>query len=376
MAGARGRPPLPVVEALRRHPAAFSFFQAVRVLEQRARIRARDAGLAPGVEAGGDGRPGEEAVRIRAEQSLSFPAAEIARAAASDEMQASTAAPDQTVLNVSFMGLTGPSGALPQHYTEMVIANLRAKSPAMRDFFDLFNHRGVSLFYRAWLKYRLPIAYEAAGGRGEDPISRLLFALVGLGTPHLRDRLAIDDQTLIHYGGLFGHAPRSASALIAMLSDYFGRPIRIDQFHGHWLQLVADDTSLLPTKALPEGRFCRLGVDAVVGDRVWDVQSRFRIRIGPLAYEEFRQFMPDGSDLQRLAHLTRMFVGPALRFEVQLTLAGAEVPECRLGGEAGGSRLGWNAWLKDRPFLEDATEAVFSPDGFVHSSRVPQTEAT
>ena len=355
MAPASRRPNAAVIEQLFHEPGRFEFMQAVRLLEQAARMRARaGTGASEAQPVGHDGNPASEAVRFRVFQSLTFPPAEIAR------MQESGETGEPPEMEVSFLGLTGPSAALPQPYTELLIRNLREKNRAMRDFFDIFNHRVIAFFYRAWAKYRLPVAYESGEGRGDDPISSILFSLIGFGTPHLRRRLSVDDQSLVYYAGLFGRAPKSATALEAILSDYFERPIRIEQFRGHWLYLAKDETTLMPSPGHPDGRYCRLGVDAVVGERVWDVQSRFRIRIGPLSYAAFRKFVPDGDDLRRLSDLTRSFVGPAFTFDVELTLAKEEVPQLRLGAEgAQAPRLGWTTWLKDREFFHDPSDAVF-----------------
>ena len=34
------------------------------------------------------------------------------------------------------------------------------RNQGLREFLDIFNHRLISFFYRAWEKYRFPIAYE------------------------------------------------------------------------------------------------------------------------------------------------------------------------------------------------------------------------
>jgi type VI secretion system protein ImpH len=100
----------------------------------------------------------------------------------------------------------------------------------------------------------------------------------------------------------------------------------------------------------------------VCGDRVWDVQSAFRLRIGPLTYQQFVRFMPDGDELARLAHLTRLYVGPAMSFDVQLTLRKEDVPDLSLGDGEAAPRLGWNTWVKSEPFRRDADEAVYILD--------------
>ena len=62
-------------------------------------------------------------------------------------------------MTVNFMGLTGPLGILPYSYTEFMLERMRAKDSSLQDFLDIFNHRMISFFYRAWEKYRFPVTY-------------------------------------------------------------------------------------------------------------------------------------------------------------------------------------------------------------------------
>ncbi len=358
MVTARGRTRTPVVDGLLEEPHAFEFFQAVQVLERAAR-QTNDA--AGGGRVGEDVDPRHEAVRFIVSQALAFPTAEVMDA--KPAQRADVDVPGRPpALSVAFMGLTGPSGVLPQHYTELLIRSLRDKGFALRDFFDLFNHRLISLFHRAWEKYRLPAAYERYAP-DEDPVTTLLMAIVGLGTPHLREGLAVDDEAIVHYAGHYAHWPRSVAALEAILSDFFERTVRIEQFRGRWTWLAPDEFTALPNRLMPEGTFAQLGVDAVVGERVWDVQGSFRIRIGPVGYRQFIGFMPGSRDLAQLVDLTRLFVGPTFSFDMQLTLARQEVPVLALASEGEYvPRLGWNTWLKHAEFREDASDAVFLLD--------------
>ncbi len=242
----------------------------------------------------------------------------------------------------AFLGLFGPSGVLPAHYTSLLIERVRAKDFALRDFLDLFNHRITSLFYRAWQKYRFPFCYEqsywSSAEEPEDLLTECLYCLLGLGTDGLRGRMAFDDEALLFYAGHFAHYPRSAVSLERLLADYFELPIVIRQFHGQWLYLDRENQSSLPCPRWPEGLNAQLGRSAIVGERVWDVEGKFRAVVGPLGYERFRRLMPSGDVLRPLGQMIRTYAGPQFDFDVQVVLRAAEVPFCRLGGDARRSR--------------------------------------
>jgi type VI secretion system protein ImpH len=359
MATAGGRKSHAVSAALLREPHRFDFFQAVRLLERAARERALLDPRRPWRPLGQDW-PEREAVRFRALPSLSFPAGAI-REIWPPRANGPDGLPE---LLVTFFGLTGPSGVLPQHYTALLIDRVRKKDLALRDFLDLFHHRLLSLFYRAWLKYRLPFAYEQfrldPGSEDTDPCTGALYCLVGLGTPGLRGRRAVDDETFLYYGGHFAHQPRCADSLERLLADYFNLPVRLEQFHGQWLYLGEADRSQFPGPGCPAGRNHEVGVSLVVGRRVWDVQSKFRLRLGPLTYEQFRGFLPDGRAFRRLCQLTRSYVGLEFDYDVQPVLKREEVPRCRLvirGPER--RRLGWDTWVRHGECTRDADDVVF-----------------
>ncbi len=358
MAAQGRRDDLALIARLLREPGRFGFFQAVRLLERMESARGR---------VGEDTVPGREVVRFRAAPTLRFPASEILAIRPPREDGGDSAPPSSPYeMIVTFMGLTGPKGVLPSYFTRLLLRRLRAKDPTLRDFFDLLNHRRISLFYRAWAKYRFPIAFERARSREitrDDAFTRCLFSLVGLGTAGQRGRHELDDHTFIFYGGLFAHHPRSAVALEGMLGYQFGLPVRIEQFRGQWLNLAPRDRSMMPDRREPAGRHNRQGRDVVLGRRVWDVVSKFRIRLGPLGLDEFYRFLPPpvGDCLVDLAQLARTYAGSELDFDVQLAVAAGEWPRCELGGQGRRmAHLGWNVWLSSGPFAEENGDAVFS----------------
>jgi len=335
-------------------PYRFDFFQAVRLLEhllrEQERIRGTREPRPDGLGVGRDLHPGDEVARFRAHPSLSFPAGAISEIRRVPLSPDSPAGPHPPEMIVSFLGLTGPTGVLPRHYTETLLERIRQRDYSLRDFLDLFNHRIISLFYRAWEKYRWPIAYERS--QLDDPFkvpdlaTQGLYSLVGLGTAGLRGRLDTDDEVFLYYSGHFAHFPRSALALESMIGDHLGMPVQVLQCQGQWLHLDPGDQAALPSTREPDGRNNQLGVNLLVGERIWDVQSKFRLRIGPLNWRQFRSLMPNGKSLRPLCQITRTYVGPGLDFDVQPVLKLEEAPPCRFTSDAAeGPYLGWNTWM-------------------------------
>ena len=169
-----------------------------------------------------------------------------------------------------------------------------------------------------------------------------------------RGRLHIDDQILLYYAGLLAQRPRSAVALEGILEDYFGVSVEVVQFQGEWFEMNADILSSLGA----DGQNNQLGVSAVLWERIFDPQARFRVNVGPLHYSQFKDFLPGSDGYVHLVELTRFFVGEDVNFEVRPILRRDEVPWCVLG-EDEAVRLGWSMWLKIREFDEDVPQPVF-----------------
>jgi type VI secretion system protein ImpH len=341
--GANGRGTDPsLAEALFERGYEFNFFQAVRLL---ARLLPHRKGV------GSTAKPAEECIRFAARLSMAFPASAV------HDIERIPDSAEATRMTVAFFGLTGTQGVLPFYYTDRMIAGEAAKDDTLAAFFDLFNHRLVSLFYRAWEKHRPPVLYELAASRDKlpDTFTLSLFDLIGMGTKGLRGRMGIRDESLLLYAGLLAQRPHSASALRGILRDYFAVPVEIDQCLGSWYTLEEDDRCCLSV----QHEQSRLGEGAILGDEVWDQQARFRIRVGPVDLNRFVQFLPNSRGMGTFVEMTRYIVGTGMIFDVQVFLRAAEVPYCRLDDEGfDAPRLGWMGWLKTDEFVSDAGEAV------------------
>lgn len=319
--------------ALRKDPTEFGFFQAVSLLE-RLRPESRPVG--------GFGDPAEETVRFSVPPRLSFPPGEIAALSMPESGPAR--------MSVNFMGLTGPLGVLPYHYTSLAAERARARDGAYSAFLDLFHHRMISLFYRAWAKHRFTLGVE----KGEDRLHEHVLDLVGAGLQKAREHLPISPDALIHYAGLLVLQTRSAAALEQLIEEYFGVPAEIEQFVGDWYPLPVDDQCALGEEI---DIATQLGAGAVVGDEVWDQQTRARIRLGPLKRAKLEEFLPTGSAYRSLRALTRFFSHDQYEFELQLVLAREDVPGFVLGGDEGRPQpLGWSTWIRTREFTTHADD--------------------
>jgi type VI secretion system protein ImpH len=363
MATESGNPNTPLIanevaKRLHDEPFCFEFFQAVRLLEQ----------LYPHRKAIGEGANArEEVVQFKANPTLSFPASDI---------QSLTKSEEHLAMTVNFMGLIGPSGALPVAYTEMVLgeiaaARLERTTPALPDFLDIFHHRAISLFYLAWLRGHFRLTESA---KELDRFSRYLLSIAGLGTPGLeepkrvpkleegqddpgpKERKEVPYGALTYFAGLASQFPRSASALKQMLRGYFQVEVEIEEFMGGWYRLEDDNLCRLGFDAHES---CRLAKGATVGDEVWEPQARVRIVVGPLSLAQYLDFLPGGSALRELRAFTRYFAGGEIDFEVKLVLDRAQAPLCRLGEDGPkAARLGWVTWAQSRSIDRDPGDTI------------------
>jgi type VI secretion system protein ImpH len=337
-----------VMERLRQSPHSFEFFQAVRLLERRA-----DPTRAPGQDA----RPSEESVRFGVRVSTSFPASSIGEL---DIDPSETDGPARMV--VDFFGLTGPVGVMPRHFDTLLIDRVRANDPAIAHFQDLLNHRAISLFYRAWRKSRIELAFEQRrleqGRANEDPFGLPLLCLAGFGTGVLADRCRAGAESIIRYAGVFALGEPSADAIEGLVADFTGRPARVEQFAGRWVAISREDQTVLSENGA--GRNCQLGRTCVLGERVWHAGAAFRVRIGPMNLDEFVALLPGSSGFGALHDLVVALTRGQYDIELRLCLFADEAPRCVLGEPDTPARLGWTTFLLTEGLKHDFCGAVFA----------------
>lgn len=314
-----------------------SLFGLVRTLERLQAYVFKDQG--DDIRIGSDTNPDKEPVRFHAVNHFGFAAKEIDRVSRRESTDAS-ADPGSVKtgmydIDVNIMGLTGRSGILPQHYTQLVQERNKLQDYALSDFLDLFNHRLISLFYRAWSKYRVASEYEHYQWQNKlSPFTRALQSLAG------RSHDAHYEVPL-YYSGHFSKHVRSARSLELIIQDYFGYPVSVKSFSAGWLPVKKEDRLCIGTKN--RGRNNLLGDGVLLGNKVWDVQSKCEIEIGPVSHEEYETILPDTRRFAALRKIIRDYAPAHLAIELHYIV---DDPEGKAQQPLGKTfKLGWNSWL-------------------------------
>jgi type VI secretion system protein ImpH len=322
-----------LLRALARTPHRFDFFDVLRRLECAYPGSAR---------LGRAARSSDEPIRLGQEPSLEFAPSTLATFAPSSGDK-----PPR--LSVHFLGLLGPSGPLPIHLTDY--ARDRARNVgdfALVRFLDVFHHRILALFYRAWADAQPTVSFDRPA---EDRFATYLGSLLGLGMPSLRDRDECPDRAKLYFAGRLAAQPRNCEGLTAMVGAFFGLPVKIEEFVGEWLALPAEARWRL-------GRGAFLGQSTVAGARTWQRQSKFRIVFGPLHEGDFHSLLPGAARLRRLTALVRNYVGDSLNWDVRLHLEDRVRRPFALGCAA---RLGWTTWLGPCRQGERRQDVILNP---------------
>ncbi|MBZ0173181.1 MAG: type VI secretion system baseplate subunit TssG [Phycisphaerales bacterium] len=323
-------------------PYAYDFFAAVRRIECAKHAPRR---------IGASLRLRDDPIRFAQEPSLAFAASTLhayapGKSGAADRM------------TVNFMGLFGPNGALPLHLTEYARDRERnSRDKTFVRFCDIFHHRMIALFYRAWAVNQPAVSFDrVADDPDSDRFGVYVASMIGLGERALLRRDAVPDIAKQHFAGRLALQTKPPGGLAALLADFFRMPCTIEEFVGHWIDIPVTDR-------LRMGRdetMGRLGSTAVIGSSIWDCTQRFRIRIGPLSFAQYSRLLPTGRSFARLVGWVRNYVGYEYLWDAKLVLKKEEVPAITLGG---GAMLGWTSWLKTKPFGRDADDLVLrAPD--------------
>jgi type VI secretion system protein ImpH len=308
--------PVSILTDIHAQPWNYDFFQALRRIECESPHLPR---------LGHSLRLVDDPIRLGQQPDCAFAPSTLAAMTLEDEVKPAR-------LEQFFFGLGGPNGPLPLHLTEYVRERQRNNADdSSKRFLDIFHHRLLSLFYRAWAEARPTVSHDRPD---DDYWSARLAAFSGRGMSRLLDHGPIPGPAKLHFSGHLSAKTRYPDGLKAIIEDYFALPVQIVEFVGQWLEL--------PERSGLGACANQLGIDFCLGSHVWDRQHKFRIRLGPLTLDEYMGMLPGGEPFRHLAAWVIEYQGHELDWDLNLVLHQRQVPKLQLNGEF---RLGYNTWL-------------------------------
>lgn len=322
-------------DALKSDPVIFDLFDTLREFERSYPDKPR---------IGDSSVPEEDIVALGQDPFTAFPASNINRV--------DTTRQGQMRLFARFLGMMGPQGALPLTTTIEAEEWQKRRDPSFARFADLFNMRFLQLFYRAWADAR-PIAQFDRPDM--DRFFDYVATTAGYGTPAFADRDGIEDIVKVGFAGLIGARVKSASRLRRLIRGVFDVEVEIEEHVGTWLVFEPGDETRLGASG------CGLGQNAVVGQRAYSINDKFRIRIKTVTLEQYRRYLPSGDLSDPLTDLIFFYIGHQFEYEIELSLPANQVPAARLGQTG---QIGWTAWAApdtDQPDDVYRNDAVFQP---------------
>ena len=266
-------------------------------------------------------------IRLRSRIGLDFSPASVHSIRLSTETEAGI----EVIANLLAIG--GQNAPLPEPYTEMLLERQRIRDMAMTDFFDIFHHRLLELYFTTtlhsapWLQWQHPATNDLA---------QLLYSVAGLGPADLRDRMVVPDRVWLRYAGLLWHRPHPAVGFERIAADHFKLPVRLGEAVGRWLHMEPEDQSRLNRET------CRLGRTATLGTRVWLREAGLLLHLGPMDEKTFQSFLPQGSAYRQLQEMAKFYFEDAITLDLELELHAKDAQAAKLGG----ARLGWTSWIR------------------------------
>jgi type VI secretion system protein ImpH len=338
MAGANGKTTDRLIEALATHPHAHDFFRAVRLIECSLRDHPR---------VGTSQSPAKDSIRFGQLPSLAFAPSTIQKI----ERDSVT---NKIRMMVNFFGLLGPNSPLPTHLTEYALEReLHFRDRTFAAFLNVFNHRLISFFYRAWAVNQKALDLDRPGE--DERFEEFIGAFFGFGVESLEHEDVVQGYAKLYFAGRLASKTRNAEGLEAILQEYFDIPSQLETFFGRWLSLPAEYLCRLGDSPATG----TLGTTAIVGSRIWECEMSFRIRLGPMILVDYERMLPNGSSFKRLKSWVLNYCGEQFFWDAQLILRADQVPQTRLGLYG---LLGWNTWLKTNEFSTPACGLILHAD--------------
>ena len=342
MAQTMREPGTPIENSVRESPWEWNFFMLTRELDRyfgKQNPNMERTGFSYKIE--------KEPVQFRQKPTLAFPPSDVAEYTPSNNEAIAQ-------LAVHCFGLLGCNGPMPLFLTEYVFKRTyQHKDDALKDFLDIFHHRMISLYYRAWAVNQITVNREWK----EDPFSDYIGSLINLkgtgdnGTTVQGDKIPKDAR--LFYSGRLIQKDMNVEGLCAILSGYFNTRVLMEQFTGQWISIPLSDQCRLGESE----ETGLMGKTCIIGKRIFDINQKFRLVIGPMSLDLYQKLVPGEKGFSHLKSWVDNYVGMSFDWDLQLILKAEEIPDFKTDKQI---RLGYTSWFKKRKDQEDADNLILS----------------
>lgn len=314
------------LEALLTRPGKFDFFQAVRIIENLKRE------LPP---LGTSFSPKKDSVRFGQLAHMNFSSTDIANAKFNNSK-------DRLELDINCLGLLGINGPMPSFLTEHIQHMIYKKNKTMLQFLNMFNHRFISLFYRAWFVNNIVASSEKTDF---DQFKHYFYSLVGENFAPKIENSSLPVNLKLFFSGHLSQSEKNKESLLAVIKGFFGIPVKIEECVESWLEVPEGSKFEL---GKPDSDCSLLGFGTFLGSKVWNKTAKFKIILGPLSIEEYNRMLPGTNAFTQLKETVDHFSPVELKYDIQYILK----PEAISTSESIGL-LGYSFWMfTDCPAME------------------------
>jgi type VI secretion system protein ImpH len=234
---------------------------------------------------------------------------------------------------VKYLGLLGPQGALPLATTEEAYHYVLAQDDAFPRFLDVFNHRFLQLFFRAWADSRPIVQHDRPAA---DRFIAYIGSAIGVGSSPYQNLDSVPDTAKLGFAGILSSQAKCASRLASAICGLFNVKAEVDEFVGSRLVIESGELSVL-------GRGHNgLGEDTMLGRTFFSVQDKIRVRIFTKDLAQYIRFLPTGDLCEPLADLLFFYNGEQLDWDTELAIPSGAAEPIRIGKFG---QLGWTTWM-------------------------------
>lgn len=241
---------------------------------------------------------------------------------------------------INLMGLYGINAPLPRCYHEQVAVQQTVHDPGsipLQNFLDIYNNRFYWLYYQAWKKYR---SYLQIGDGTGGKAAQRVFSFIGLGFREEKKERAISPFKLFQMSGILSNKVRNKAGLQILLQEFFPKfPFRIQEFVPSRVKL----TEIPKIGRINGATRHRLGTNSILGRSVQDYLSKICIQIGPIDFEDYLSFLPDGKKMNLLKQVIDLYISDTLIYDIRFLVRAEQIKTIPWSDNR--LKLGHSLWL-------------------------------